>query len=109
MPTFKNWGCPVITAANIENPDIAGKNQHNWDETFFKIRAAGLTSFDKIVLIDGDMLVRKNLNHLFGRQSMTAIASGKAIRPQWTQLNSGPLALERMIYWMYCLGSSGQR
>lgn len=96
-PALEQMGVRVETAPDLELPpellEKAGKD-HYWNETFFKLRAAGLTQFEKVVLVDSDMLVLRNIDHLFERPSMTAAAAGKSTCPQWIQLNSGLLVLE---------------
>lgn len=36
-----------------------------WNRTFFKLKAMQLVEFSKIVLLDADMIVRRNIDHLF--------------------------------------------
>lgn len=93
-PRLKSWGCHIATAPPITIKDGLNAEGHYWDGTFFKIRAACLTEYQKIIMIDSDMLVRKNIDHLFARPSMTAVAAGKTLRPDWVQLNTGLVVLE---------------
>lgn len=73
--------------------DIESMN-HYWKETFFKLHAASLTQFDKIILIDCDMLVRKNLDHLFDKNNFSACIGGSLKHAEYKDLNSGLMVLE---------------
>ena len=94
VPRLKSWGCHIATAPPVAIKEDLNAEGHYWNETFFKIRAAGLTEYQKIIMIDSDMLIRKNIDHLFARPSMTAVAAGKTLRPDWIQLNTGLVVLE---------------
>ncbi len=48
----------------------------SWNYTFDKLYIWGLTQFEKIVFIDSDMVVFKNLDHLFERKDFTASLAG---------------------------------
>lgn len=65
-----------------------------WAETFFKIAAVNCTEFEKIVLLDSDMLVMQNLDNLFETPHMSAVMAGICERPTWTNFNSGMLVLK---------------
>lgn len=65
-----------------------------WRDTFFKLQAAGCTEFDKVILLDSDMLVLNNLDHLFQSSSFSAAVAGKCVHPEWRSLNSGLMVIE---------------
>ncbi len=90
------WNIPVLEAEDLDVTHmLSGDNKdHYWGETFFKLRAVGLEQFDKIVLLDSDMVVLKNIDHLFTKLHMTACAAGRCITPEWVQLNSGTLVIK---------------
>lgn len=94
--TLCEWGLSVEKAPKIDVSDMLNSENktHYWEETFFKLRAAGLTEFKKIVLLDSDMVVLKNIDHLFLQPHMSAVAAGKSLNPNWKELNSGTLVLE---------------
>ena len=52
-------------------------NKH-WKETFFKLRVFELVEFDKLVLLDSDMMIIKNIDHLFEKPGFAAANSGNA-------------------------------
>ncbi len=94
--TLIGWGLTVKKAQKIDVSDmLSSENKASyWGETFFKLRSAGLTEFKKIVLLDSDMIVLKNIDHLFLNPHMSAVAAGKSLNPSWKKLNSGTLVLE---------------
>ena len=68
------------------------KEHHYWENTFFKLRVSNCVQFSKIILIDSDMMVLKNLDHLFDCPHYTA-TSHTAINKDWVKLNSGLLVI----------------
>lgn len=60
----------------------------------FKLQIFSLTEYDKCIYLDADMIVQKNIDHLFERPSLSAVAAGRCIFPQWTKLNSGLLVFK---------------
>lgn len=48
----------------------------NWNFTFDKLCIWGLTQFEKIVFLDSDMIVVRNIDHLFDCKSFTASLAG---------------------------------
>lgn len=83
----------------ISKPDLHIRNEksHYWDLTFFKLRATTLIEYDKIILIDSDMLVNKNIDHLFECDSYSAVVAGKATHDEYKNLNSGLIVLKPSI------------
>lgn len=68
-----------------------------WRETFFKLQASGCTEFDKIILLDCDQMVVKNIDHLFERPSFSATTCGRCVHEDWLSLSSGLLVLDPSI------------
>ena len=70
----------------------------HWFYTAAKLRIFGLTQFEKLVYLDSDMFVMKNLDHLFDKPHMTAaIDSPMAATENIIDhhgLNSGLLVIE---------------
>jgi len=89
-------GYPIIECDPIEIPRQAqdANKVENWNQTFFKLNIAQLTQFEKVVYIDADMLVLKNLDHLFSYPSISATTGGKAAHPEWIEFNSGLMVIE---------------
>lgn len=88
----------------IKIPDII--NNHNrassmalavtWENCWTKLKIYNLTQFDKIVFLDADILVLKNLDHLFDKPHMTSALDGEYFNlwPGWDHFNSGVLVIE---------------
>jgi len=96
--TIKNHGIETI---RLVEPAITFKANNvewasNWDFTFDKLKVWGLTQFEKIVFVDSDMLVIKNIDHLFERPATSAALAG-VLFPSCEQinfLNSGLMVIE---------------
>lgn len=65
-----------------------------FSKNYMKLRAMGLTEYSKVVLIDSDMYVAKNIDHIFDYPSMTAVAAGGSVFPDWIKLNGGLIVIE---------------
>lgn len=65
-----------------------------WRDTFFKLQAAGCTEFDRIILLDCDQMVVRNIDHLFEKPAFTATTCGRCVHPDWRSLSAGLLVLE---------------
>lgn len=90
-------GISVIDAdSRVDDYSIALEG-HYWAKTFFKLQAFGLQQFSKLVLIDSDVLVLKNLDRLFGLPHLSAASAGPAIGlrgDSWSCFNSGLMVVE---------------
>ena len=73
---------------------MPGQAQHHLTNTFDKIYFFGLTQFKKIVYLDSDMIVLNNIDDLFDKPHMSAVAAGQLVHPDWTRLNSGLMVIE---------------
>ena len=79
----------------LSEMDTLVENKYSyWMDTFFKLQAASCTEYDKIILLDSDMLVVQNLDHLFDAPNFSAAICGKCVHEDWLDLNSGLLVLE---------------
>ncbi len=67
---------------------------HYWNSTFFKLAAVSCTEYSKVVLLDSDMLILDNIDDLFAYPSYSAVIAGKAVHPEWEDLNSGLMVFE---------------
>lgn len=72
---------------------VSNKIDH-WNQTFFKLNIMQLTQFKKIIYIDADMLVLRNIDHLFSYPAISATTAGKAAHPEWIEFNSGLMVIE---------------
>lgn len=78
------------------NTDVINdrRESHNyWSFTLDKLHVWGLTQFNKIVFLDSDMIVLRNLDHLFEKESFSAVVAGARLFG-WSKLNSGLLVIE---------------
>lgn len=62
-----------------------------WNGTFDKLLVFGLAKWDKLVFVDSDMLVLKNIDHLFNFPHMSACHDGHYDK---INLNSGLMVIE---------------
>lgn len=78
------------------NLNVKTKNEYYWEKTFDKLAMFGLTQFDKIVFLDCDMIILKNIDDLFMRENMSAVVAGKCIagNENFTKLNSGLMVIK---------------
>lgn len=65
-----------------------------WRDSFFKLQVAGCTEYEKIILLDCDQMVVKNIDHLFDMQPFTATTCGRCVHPDWLSLSAGLLVLK---------------
>lgn len=67
-----------------------------WQNCWTKFHIFDLTQFDKIVFLDADIMILKNLDHLFNCPHMTSALDGEYFNlwPDWPHFNSGCLVLE---------------
>lgn len=84
------------TAINCEvNP--SGKNFSHWNYTFDKLLIWGLTQFEKVVYIDSDMLIVRNIDSLFEHKSFSAVSADASYpgNESWVGgLNSGIVVIK---------------
>ena len=81
----------------IESTYRANNKMAHWNDTFFKLNVARLDQFKKIVFLDADMIILKNIDHLFEYPSISATTGGKSAHPEWEEFNSGIMVLEPSI------------
>jgi alpha-N-acetylglucosamine transferase len=101
MKKFREYGKQAVKSVQfvkqkrieVNAPQLQQKYDY-WAETFFKLTAANCIEFDKIVLLDSDMLVLHNLDHLFEKPHMSAVMAGICERPSWKNFNSGMLVIK---------------
>jgi glycogenin glucosyltransferase len=100
----------LLNAFGIKTKRVAGKinvpeevlqanvkqNLRYWNNVFEKLFIFDLTEFDKIVYIDSDMLVLRNIDTLFDSPNMSAVAAGRNFpgNEDWIDLNAGLMVVE---------------
>lgn len=98
-----NLGYSVRTLPNVSPPDT-GQDWY-WNQTFFKLSAASLTCYKKIVLLDADLLILENIDSLFQYPHLSAAMTGRVSYPWLRSFNSGVLVLEpSKEYYEHLLG-----
>ena len=80
-----------ISAEGDINKD---KGYDHWNRTFDKLCVWKLTQFGKIVYVDSDMQVIKNIDHLFDYPHMSAVRADTFNEPGIDKLNSGLMVIE---------------
>lgn len=88
---------PPITADMLSENDlsyITSSKEAYWLDSFFKLRVWSLIQYEKIVYIDADMLILKNIDDLFDKPSYSAAVSTKCVVPQYVKLNAGLMVIE---------------
>ena len=77
------------------NPTNVDK-KHRWFSTYSKIFAFGQTEYDKVVYLDVDMLILRNIDELFTYKHLSATNAGGALprKRHWTHMNSGLMVVE---------------
>lgn len=98
---MKNFNIEIIKINSVEIPQRimtknAGTNYNRWSNTFDKLRVFGLIQFDKIIYLDSDMYIRKNIDHLFEAENMSAVIDRHycTIDSNYMELTSGILVIE---------------
>ena len=79
---------------SLKIPDIHRTSNGHWGNTFDKIQLFGLTDYEKLVYVDSDMMVLQNIDELFEKPHMSAVAAGRMLYPTSVRLNSGLMVIE---------------
>ena len=80
----------------LQRPQQSESALRHWDNTFGKLLMFELSQYEKIVYLDSDMLVLRNLDHLFERPHMSAAVPDKLMpgHESWVQLCSALMVIE---------------
>lgn len=84
-----------ILVDEIGNPTDVNKN-HRWFSTYSKLYIFDQIQYDKVVYLDADMIVLRNIDELFEKPHMSATNAGGMLprKTSWTHINSGLLVIE---------------
>lgn len=76
--------------------NVKGQTFSHWSQTFDKLQTWGLTQFEKLIFVDSDMLIRRNIDYLFEKLAFSAVCAGCSYptNQDWFGLNSGLLVIE---------------
>ena len=66
----------------------------SWKYTFDKLQIFGLTEYEKLVYLDSDMMVCRNIDHLFEKPHMSAVIADVFDNPKCNHLNSGLMVIQ---------------
>lgn len=86
--------CRSAVEGNINPTD---KSFSHWNYTFDKLFAWGLIQFEKVVFLDSDMLIIRNIDHLFEKEPFSAVAADCSFpkNEKWIGgLNSGLIIIK---------------
>lgn len=80
---------------SIKDKNSKGMFSH-WSNTFDKLQIFEMTQFEKIVFLDSDMYVRKNIDNLFECKNLSAVIDRREpnVISEWKKLTSGTLVIE---------------
>lgn len=99
--TLSRANIPQLQAEPLEIPEyILSANEksdyhRHWSYVFDKLHAFSLTQFEKIVYIDSDVLVVRNIDDLFDRPHMSATVAGDLPgREQSVDFSTGLMVIE---------------
>lgn len=73
--------------------NVAPGYEH-WNNTLDKLYVFSLTDYDKVIFLDSDMMVVRNIDHLFDKPHMSAVVADVFNEPDLRQLNSGMIVIE---------------
>lgn len=91
---LKRRGYIVIVKPKIDASSLVKNTSYAyWVNTFDKLYVFELTQFDKIVYLDSDMYIAKNIDDLFDMPHMSGAISGKERVPDWDGINSGLMVI----------------
>jgi len=96
IKTLQKYSIPYkLIPKNISNPTDTNQ-EHRWFSTYSKLHIFNQIEFTKIVFLDADMLILRNIDELFDKPHMSAVNAGSMIprKALWTRLNSGLIVIE---------------
>ena len=81
---------------HLERANAETREFSHWNNTFSKLLMFELVQFEKFVYLDADMMVLRNLDHLFERPHMSAAVPDKLMpgHESWVQLCSALMVIE---------------
>lgn len=99
---LRKFNIPTIRKPEVSIPEeIINRNvsteKGRWNYTFEKLNIFELTEFEKIVFLDSDLFITKNIDELFEKPHMSAVIDkhyGPNITNRWMELTSGVMVIE---------------
>lgn len=106
LSRLSDLGVIVVAVERIPNPWTRGLVRHRFESTFTKLRIFDLIEFDKLVYIDADMLVARDITCLFSKPHLSAVKAGSLVaeHADWARLNSGLMVIvpDRGLFHRMC-------
>ncbi len=84
----------VIDVPEIRNPNTSQRFQRRFAYTYTKLNIFRLDFLDRLVYLDSDTVVRKNIDELFCGTGFAAVPDSGFDRAKSSEFNSGVLALD---------------
>lgn len=94
-------GIEVISlhdAISYEKTINTDENYSHWSYSFDKLFAWNQVQYDKLVLLDSDMMICQNIDDLFDYQDGSAVISDCFNEPHCQELNSGLVVISPSAY-----------
>lgn len=83
----------IVVSSSINDED----GYRHWTKTFDKLLVWKQVQYDKIILLDSDMLVCQNIDELFEAPNMSAVVADIYDEPNCTELNSGLIVIKPSV------------
>ncbi len=87
-------GIHVIDVPPIANPNLPGTFQRRFGTTYTKLNVFRLDFLDRVVYLDADTVVLKNIDDLFSTSGFAAAPDAGIERPSLDTFNSGVFAVD---------------
>ena len=84
----------VIDVPEIQNPNAGQRYQQRFQHTYSKLNVFRLEFLDRVVYLDSDTVVRKNIDDLFAGEGFAAAPDSGFDRASSDEFNSGVFAFE---------------
>ncbi len=94
ISNFIDRGYIVIKKKKLSFNFVHNTSYVNWKNTFDKFYIFDLVEYDKIVYLDSDMYVTKNIDELFELPHMSAVIAGHDRFNSWVEIGSGLMVIE---------------
>lgn len=92
---FEKLNYKVLKKEKIDFSSFIHNNSFKyWSKTFDKLHVFGLVQYDKIVFLDCDMFILKNIDELFSMPHLSGAISGKSMVNDWDGINSGLMVIK---------------
>eukprot|EP00434_Breviolum_minutum_P030161 symbB.v1.2.026673.t1/scaffold2684.1/size75764/5 len=83
----KLWSCQLMTHVDVAMDKLSfPDNEERFAKVFTKLRGLGLTQYEKVLMMDIDLLVRSNIDDLFDIPAPAALRRGMN---EWGQCRHG--------------------